>query len=109
MAPPTTVNSARAAIKSAGGTQGVAEGCGIQGEVGAQHGEDAGQAQAPGPRSLAAVELPGATLAAVRREFHGGGELPGNRVELPAGVGARGGKLGGGVASGIGRAQLLGE
>src|ERR1035437_5632655 len=88
--------------------EGVAEGGGIQREVGAQHGENAGQAQAPGVRGFAAVELPGAGLADVCGEFHGGGELPSERVELVAGLGARGGQLGGG-AGGMGRAQPLGE
>ena len=46
--------------------------------------------------------------AGVRGEFHGGGELSGERVELPAGVGARGGELGR-VVAGQRRAQPLGE
>ena len=97
------------AISDADGeAEGVAEGGGIQGEVGAQHGEDAGEAEAPGLRGLAAVELPGAGLTAVRGEFQGGGELPAERVELAADV-VEGDREGGGVVGGVRGAQAFGE
>ena len=72
--------------------QGVAAGGGIQRQVGAQHGHRSGQPQAPGLRGLQALEFANPGGARMRAQLHRRGELSGQRVELPAGVGERGGQ-----------------
>jgi hypothetical protein len=91
-----------------GEPQGMAEGGGIEREVGAQDGLTAGEAEAPVLRGFTAVKLAAAGRAGVGSEFDGGGELSGQGVELAADVGAGGGESGG-RAGGIGRAQAVGE